>query len=568
MKEGSHRLQQLFLLLSSSGVATSSHVYTDSFPTNDEYDFGILDPNSVYGSPYGGFSRATASRLASLPLKLPNVAEELEVFEPVHMQVRDAQGRPFVCRVYHEGELDPDSLDDSMFDTAILISEASKVALRTTDRNVGYQPVGKDVITPLGDYAGLDTVDEVVARAINNWKKNLAQLEGMCAQFHDGWWSYEWCYKGKISQFHVTIENMIGGNGQTLKVQDLVSLGSYAERKVKVTSAKDDNEKDPPSKKEKAWMDTGQKELARVTDVFLNGGLCPETGEPRVTEAVLRCCSPRIIAKNKGGVLYNGRPYATDLLSMVGVIEADTVCHYNITVCTPLLCTNEADVIKTVERQLQLPKATPTQKTGFELKDIEKMSVREILEITFGPNSNTCMQSGLGGWWNYELCPGKHVRQFHVVSLMDRISGVSSTSVGKEHILGRYDPVVHGSLSEESEWQSVVNATNLGIGSSKSKSPTAHGGNGAYFFQEYAGGDVCDHADVADSAIKAGAVGEGHIQRGTTVRYSCGNQMEMTVKEDSTCHYLVDVSIPAMCEHPFFRASISKKQVVKCLPIP
>ena len=92
-------LQATILWLVLVELADSSHVYTDSFPTNDEYDFAVLDPDTVYGSPYGGFSRATASRLASLPLKLPNVPEELREFEPVYTQVRDYQGRPFVWYV-------------------------------------------------------------------------------------------------------------------------------------------------------------------------------------------------------------------------------------------------------------------------------------------------------------------------------------------------------------------------------------------------------------------------------------------------------------------------------------
>ena len=49
---------------SSSSSSDHQHVYTDSFPTNDEYDIMALDPSTAYGTPYGGFSRATASRLA------------------------------------------------------------------------------------------------------------------------------------------------------------------------------------------------------------------------------------------------------------------------------------------------------------------------------------------------------------------------------------------------------------------------------------------------------------------------------------------------------------------------
>ena len=80
--------------------------------------------------------------------------------------------------------------------------------------------------------------------------------------------------------------------------------------------------------------------------------------------------------------------------------------------------------------------------------------------------------------------------------------------------------------------------------------------------------DLCDHEDVTDSAIKAGAFGEGGIERSTTIRYSCGVKFEMIVKEDSTCHYIADVTVPALCSHPLFRAPVSKKQVVKCLLTP
>ena len=76
-----------------------------------------------------------------------------------------------------------------------------------------------------------------------------------------------------------------------------------------------------------------------MKDTFINGDVCPDTGKPRVTESTLRCCSERILSKSKGGVLKNGRPVSTDLLTIVQTIEwSEAVCHYNITLCTPLLC--------------------------------------------------------------------------------------------------------------------------------------------------------------------------------------------------------------------------------------
>ena len=86
--------------------------------------------------------------------------------------------------------------------------------------------------------------------------------------------------------------------------------------------------------------------------------------------------------------------------------------------------------------------------------------------------------------------------------------------------------------------------------------------------QEYLHGDVCEDPDVTDSVVKSGGIVDGGIQRSTTVRYSCGKSYELVkVNEDSTCHYVFDVTVPALCRHPLFRAPVVKTQVIKCLPI-
>jgi hypothetical protein len=73
---------------------------------------------------------------------------------------------------------------------------------------------------------------------------------------------------------------------------------------------------------------------------------------------------------------------------------------------------------------------------------------------------------------------------------------------------------------------------------------------------------------VTDAAIIAGSAGAGGIiTRASSVRYYCGNSHSITVNEDSTCHYLVHVTVPELCKHPLFMAPLAKKQVVKCLPV-
>ena len=145
--------------------------------------------------------------------------------------------------------------------------------------------------------------------------------------------------------------------------------------------------------------------------------------------------------------------------------------------------------------------------------------------------------------------------------MLDSATGVASSKVETEYILGRYDAQVHeDSLEDQHEWEYIVNATdNDGISTSQS-------GNGAYFYQEFTGGDVCEDPDVTDSAIKAGTVRNGGIERASTVRYSCGPALKVTVSEDSTCHYIVEIAVPLLCEHPLFKSPASTQQVIKCLP--
>ena len=139
--------------------------------------------------------------------------------------------------------------------------------------------------------------------------------------------------------------------------------------------------------------------------------------------------------------------------------------------------------------------------------------------------------------------------------------------IDAEHILGRFDK--SRNIWNDEDWKYVVNSTSTlkaRSGQSMSWVPTIHGGNGAFLVHEYAWGDVCDSDDVTDSAIKAGAIGEGRIERSATVKLGCGSLIEMTVNEDTTCHYVVHVTIPALCNHPLFRAPTSKQHLVKCLP--
>jgi hypothetical protein len=310
----------LFLLVCSSGSVSvsGSHVYTDSFPTNDEYDIMVLDPHSRFGSPYGGFSRASSSRLASLPLKLPHVALEVDEYPQHYSHVRDSQGRLYACKVYHQDELHPESLLDSMFTTAVEVppqdtaenkqlasvtedADDASVATAETPESIadGQQEAVQDLQESIqgrglkvkelsAKTVSTDHILQVVAEA----NKRLEKLNGMCAQKHEGWWSYEWCHHQAVNQFHIHMDpdatTMAG-----IHIQDVTKLGKFVERKVLLTEREDSKHKKPLSHK----YAEGEPELARVMDTYSDGDICPETGLPRVTQVTLRCCSQRVMNK-------------------------------------------------------------------------------------------------------------------------------------------------------------------------------------------------------------------------------------------------------------------------------
>lgn len=702
------------LLLCQLCAASASSAASLFPPSHDEYDQKIFDPRSIYGAPYGGYARATRSRLAALPLRLvggagfdlpPLVAPDEGTAEDEdagageqdegdggsagegrvsdgeiapktpHFQLSDGQGRRFVCRPYHEDELEIESVMSSMFDAPILREyplalddddEEDDEEFHATARGGGRGSAAVEYVhqdnripashlghTRLGGAGDAQQQAEqqvsqqqqkqqqrvppiqkhkgpAVPIHASDIAKQMAKLEGTCAQMHLGWWSYEWCHDAAVSQFHVKVldaaeqqEAAGGGRGgdrsslpaaRKFEIESVTNLGRFRGRKVRV----DDGRGGMPHF---AAGENGENGGGRgrglsgsivVTDTFSDGDWCEEAGVHRLTEVEMRCCKEeelkvlrQVSAEAKGGEKDDG-PQAMFL----SVFEPKGLtCQYKAKICSPLLCpeafkqyegdeksgpaigviggedgsageesdmkigTNAAmDELKPTANEAQGPMSN--QQVAMEdnpAKKGKKESIRDILERTLG---NHCLQRN-AGWWTYELCHTRHVREFHGANKIDMVTGVSRQVVEEENMMGHYDADVLESYPDEEEVNFVINATDSDLGPKKKKagkpagspSPNA-GGNGAVFVQEYVHGDVCEDPDVTDSVVKAGGIVDGGIQRATTVRFSCGKNYELVkINEDSTCHYMFDVTVPALCKHPLFKAPVAKTQVVKCLPI-
>jgi Glucosidase II beta subunit-like protein len=407
-------------------------------------------------------------------------------------------------------------------------------------------------------------------------------LHGVCGQVHKGYWSYEWCFEREVTQFHVEYDTTTN----QVKVDQVTNLGMYAHREMYfLDQQSDENEHTMVNE----WAED-EPEVARIVDAHLDGTLCGGTDvttpTPRRTYALLQCCSDKIVKRHKGMIHREGRPYQTDLIAVLDVVEdPDIQCLYNVTVCTPLLCgssstTAAAATADTANAALAAAQAAVAATRLLEdLNGINKInheeSIRQILDRTL---NQLCLQSQSGGWWVYEICHQKSIRQYHeTLGVRKNSAGakVSAKVVESEHILGRYDITNESHVPDEEEWKLVVNATTTSS-TAVAASLLWGEGNGAYYQVEYTGGDTCDTADVTDSAVVAGTKTAGSssnkavflLQRAASVRYHCGHTFDVQVSEDTTCHYIVDVKVPGLCRHPLFRAPIAKKQVMKCLPVP
>ncbi|XP_062229393.1 protein OS-9 homolog [Phragmites australis] len=131
----------------------------------------------------------------------------------------------------------------------------------------------------------------------------LEVLKDHCFHRNEGWWSYEFCYHGKIRQVHVEGDKVI---------QEYI-LGEYDDD---ATAAYHEN-----STSEFADEDHRLKDISKRYHVHLytNGTVCDLTDIPRETEVRFVCSEPAVL---------------------ISSIKEISSCKYVATVYSPMLCKN------------------------------------------------------------------------------------------------------------------------------------------------------------------------------------------------------------------------------------
>jgi len=220
----------------------------------------------------------------------------------------------------------------------------------------------------------------------------LAELAGRCDVLNLGWWSYEWCHEKSVRQFHVDQQAGI--------IDPQWSLGEFSHRDGAAAAAAEGDEAVDPA-----------------VDVFTGGQHCDETGQGRATRVEFRCCAKEEQPKKAGRK-------ALPALAVLASIREPETCTYEATVCTPLLCAGwaaGAALPSSGSGSGGVSGGGGGSSGGSALKALE-------------PLKKLCL-SRHDGWWSYELCYGRHVRQFHLEQGTDE-KGKPATRVTAEFMLG------------------------------------------------------------------------------------------------------------------------------------
>lgn len=161
-----------------------------------------------------------------------------------------------------------------------------------------------------------------LARATSRGLELLREMEGDCMYYMSGWWSYSFCYKSQIKQFHA----LPSGNGvpayppmEDPATQSFI-LGKFPQIDNDDATEGDDSEHQKRAT-ESAELQTkgGSRYLVQR---LAGGSKCDLTGRDRKIEVQFHC-----------------HPQTTD---RIGWIKELTTCSYLMVIYTPRLCNDVA----------------------------------------------------------------------------------------------------------------------------------------------------------------------------------------------------------------------------------
>lgn len=137
------------------------------------------------------------------------------------------------------------------------------------------------------------------------------------------------------------------------------------------------------------------------------------------------------------------------------------------------------------------------------------------------------------GWWSYEFCYQKKLRQIHV----------EDERVVQEFVLGEYDAEATAAYNRNLSDISTL------------KDPRSKDASQRYHAHQYTNGTTCDLTNEP---------------RETEVRFVCSEPRAMisSITELSTCKYALTIQSPMLCKHLLFQEERPVWYTINCNPLP
>ncbi|TYJ02509.1 hypothetical protein E1A91_A13G234300v1 [Gossypium mustelinum] len=161
-------------------------------------------------------------------------------------------------------------------------------------------------------------------------------------------------------------------------------------------------------------------------------------------------------------------------------------------------------------------------------KRVKLKTPDELLEVL----KNQCFVRQ-EGWWSYEFCYQKQLRQLHL----------EEDKVVQEFVLGVYDEEATAAVN-----QNLSDISTL-------KDPRSKDASQRYHAHQYTNGTACDLTNQP---------------RETEVRFVCSEPRAMisSITELSTCKYALTIQCPMLCKHPLFQEERPVWHTINCNILP
>jgi hypothetical protein len=251
-------------------------------------------------------------------------------------------------------------------------------------------------------------------------ESKLGALEGKCETLNTGWWSYQWCHKKEVKQFHVDV-----GKGT---IDPEWSLGKYTH------SARDEVKNNG----EEAAFDDEEEEGDQTPpdDYFEGGQRCDETSTYRKTKVQFKCCNQE--ENESSSKKKKKKKNSGPALAVFKSITENELCSYEAVICTPLLCEGSSSSDSDSSSSWPSMASYTSSSSSASSSNNNKLTKEDKAFPLLKSLSKACLLRH-EGWWSYEFCYQKQVRQFHVVSGTDA-KGKPTNHIESEFLLGKAPP--------------------------------------------------------------------------------------------------------------------------------